>query len=72
MTAAAVTLVIAGFLFGALTAVFVMLVVGIRAGERTRSLTGAPTSRLEVLARTLLRVGVRTGHLASSRDGEKD
>ena len=34
MTSATVTLVIAAFLSGAVTAVFVMLVAGIRAGDR--------------------------------------
>ena len=70
MTSATVTLVIAAFLSGAVIAVFVMLVVGIHA--RPRRLTAASHGRLEALTRTVLGVGVRTGHSASGRDGEKD
>jgi len=72
MTSAAVTLVLAAFLSGAVIAVFVMLVVGIHAGDRSRRLTAGPHGRLEALARTMLGIGVRTGHPASDRDGETD
>ena len=72
MTSATVTLVTAAFLSGAVTAVFVMLVAGIHAGDRPGHLTAASHRRLEALTRTTLGVGVRTGHPASSRDGEKD
>ena len=72
MDSAAVTLVIAAFLSGAVIAVFVMLVAGIHVGDRPRRLTAAPHSRLDALTRTMLGVGVRTGHPAGNRDGEKD
>ncbi len=72
MTSAAVTLVIAAFLSGAVTAVFAMLVAGIHAGDRPGRLTAAPRGRLETLARVMLGVGVRTGQPASDRDREKD
>jgi hypothetical protein len=72
MTSATVTLVIAAFLSGAVTAVLIMLAAGIRAGDRTRCLTAAPRRHLEALARAVLGVGVRTGPSASNRDGEKD
>jgi hypothetical protein len=72
MTSATVTLVIAAFLSGSVGAVFVMLVAGIHAGDRPRRLTDAPHSHLEAITRTMLGVGVRTGHPASSKDGEKD
>jgi hypothetical protein len=72
MTAATVTLVIAAFLSAAVTVVFVMLVLGIRAGDRPHGLTGMPNGHLEALARTLLGVGVRTDHPSSGEDGEKD
>jgi hypothetical protein len=72
MTFATVTLVIAAFLSGAVTAVFVMLVAGIHAGDRRRRLTDAPHSHLEAITRTVLGGGVRTGHPASSTDGEKE
>jgi hypothetical protein len=69
MSSAAVTLVIAAFLPGTVTAVFVMLVAGIRAGDRRR-LTAPPRSRLDALTRTMLGVGVRTSHRTGGRDGE--
>jgi hypothetical protein len=72
MTPAAMTLVIAAFLSGAVIAASVMLVAGIHAGDRPGHLTAASHRRLEALTRTMLGVGVRTGHPASSRDGEKD
>ena len=53
----------AAFLSGAVTAVFAMLVVGIRAGDRAHHLTAEPPrGQLEALTRTVLGVGVRTGH----------
>ena len=69
MSSATVTLVIAAFLSGAVAAVFVMLVAGIRAGDRRR-LTAPPRSGLDALTRTMLGVGVRTRHWTGSRDGE--
>jgi len=72
MASAVVLFVIAAFLSGAVTAVFTMLVAGIHAGDRPGHLTAASHRRLEALTRTMLGVGVRTGHPASSRDGEKD
>ena len=47
MNSATVTLAITAFLSGAVTAVFVMLVAGIRAGSRR--LTAPPRSRLDAL-----------------------
>jgi hypothetical protein len=72
MASAAVALVIAAFLSGAVSAVLVILVAYIQAGDRARRLTVAPRSRLEVLTRAMLGVGVRTGHPASDQDGGKD
>lgn len=72
MTSAAVAFVIAAFLSGAVSAVFVMLVTGSQADDRARRLTAAPRSRLETLTCTMLGVGVRTGHPASNQDGGKD
>ena len=63
MLPAIVTFAIAAFLSGAVTAVFAMLVVGVRAGDRPRHLTAQlPRGQLEALTRTVLGVGVRTGH----------
>ena len=62
MPPAIVTFAIAAFLSGAVTAVFVMLVAGVHAGDRPRHLTAAPPrGQLEALTRTVLGVGVRTG-----------
>ena len=62
MASAVVPFVIAAFLSGAVTAVFAMLVAGVRAGDRPGHLTAAPPrGRLEALTRTVLRVGVRAG-----------
>jgi hypothetical protein len=62
MPPAIVTFAIAAFLSGAAIAVFVMLVAGVRAGDRPGHLTAAqPRGRLEALTRSVLSVGVRAG-----------
>jgi len=62
MASSVVLFIIAAFLSGAVTAVFVMLVVGVRAGDRPGRLTVVlPRGQLEALTRTVLGVGVRTG-----------
>jgi hypothetical protein len=71
MPPAIVTLAIAAFLSGAVTAVFVILVASIHAGDR-HHLTAAPNDQLEAFTRHMLGVGVRTGALASHGDGEED
>ena len=68
MTSVIVLLVIAAFFAGAVTAVFVMLVAGIHAGDRPRHLTAAPHGQLEALTRTILGVGVRTSHDDAQKD----
>jgi len=68
MTSAAVLFVIAAFFSGAVTAVFVMLVAGIHAGDRPRHLTGPAHGQLESLTRAILGVGVRT----TRDDAKKD
>ena len=68
MTSATVLFVIAAFLSAAVTAVFIMLVAGIHAGDRPRRLTAASHGRLEALTRTILGVGVR----ASRDDSQED
>jgi len=70
MSSATVTLAIAAFLSGAVTAVFVMLVAGIRAGDRRR-LTAPPHSRLSALTRTTLGVGVRTSQCTDGNEREE-
>ena len=68
MTSAIVLLVIAAFLSGAVTAVFIMLVAGIHAGDRPRHLTAGTHGQLEALTRTILGVGVRTSHGDAQKD----
>jgi hypothetical protein len=67
MSSAVISIAIAAFLSGAVTAVFAMLVVGIHAGDRPRRLTAQPPcGQLESLTRTILGVGVRA---ADDREG---
>lgn len=68
MTSATVLFVIAAFFSGAVTAVFVMLVAGIHAGDRPRRLTGCTHGQLESLTRTILGVGVRASYGDSQDD----
>jgi hypothetical protein len=72
MTCATATLVIATFLSGAVTAVFVMLAAAIRAGDRTGRLADAPHGQLQALTRSMVGLGVRTGPAASDGIGEED
>jgi hypothetical protein len=60
MSAAVISIVIAAFLSGVVTAVFAMLVATIHAGDRPGRLTAAPPhGQPESLIRTILGVGVR-------------
>ena len=68
MSAAVISIAIAAFLSGAVTAVFAVLVAGIHAGDRRRHLTAASHGQLENLTRTILGVGVRTSHSDSQKD----
>jgi hypothetical protein len=61
MTFSVWMLVLAVFLSGAVSGVFVMLVLGIRAVNRARHLTDEPGTHLDALTRSVLGVGVRTG-----------
>jgi hypothetical protein len=70
MHPATVTLAISAFLSGAVTAVFVMLVAGIRSGDH-RHITAAPDRHLDAFTRTTLGVGIRTGPPARGTDGEE-
>jgi hypothetical protein len=60
MTLSAWILVLAVFLSGAAAGVFVMLVIGIRRGDRAHHLADEPGTRLDALTRSVLGVGVRT------------
>jgi hypothetical protein len=60
MTFSVWMLVLAVFLSGAVAGVFVMLVIGIRRGDRAR-LTAEPGTYLDAMTRSVLGIGVRTG-----------
>ena len=66
MTLAVGILALAVFLSGAVAGVLVMLVIGIRRGDRARHLADEPGTRLDAVARHLLGVGVRTDCPASN------
>jgi hypothetical protein len=69
MTFSAWMLVLAVFLSGAVAGVFAMLVIGIHIGDRTRHLADEPGTHLDAITRSVLGVGVRTGH-KSGAEGE--
>ena len=68
MTFSVWMLVLAVFLSGAVAGVFILLVIGIRRGDRAH-LTDAPATHLEAMTRSVLGVGVRTG-CNSGAEGE--
>jgi len=53
---------IAAFLSVSAAFVFIMLVIGIRKGDRVRHLYNAPDTALDALTRSFLGVGVRHSH----------
>ena len=63
-------LILALLLSGAVAGVFVVLVIGIRRGDRAHHLTDEPGTRLDAITRTVLGVGVRTGRPAGNSDAE--
>jgi hypothetical protein len=68
MTFSAWMLVLAVFLSGGVAGVFILLVIGIRRGDRAH-LTDEPGTRLDAMTRSMLGVGVRTG-CNSGAEGE--
>jgi len=72
MTFSVWMLALALFLSGAAAAVFIALVIGIHIGDRAHHLADEPDTHLDALTRSVLGVGVRTGHTAgdSSAEGE--
>ena len=69
MTLAIVILAITVFLAGAALGVLVLLIVGIRRGDRARRLADAPHTRVEAVTRRVLGVGTRN-HLDGNDGGE--
>ena len=59
MSLCACIIAIAAFLSVAAAVVFVMLVIGIRKGDRARHLSDAPDTALDALTRSFLGVGTR-------------
>ena len=55
----ATVIAIAAFLSLSAAVVFVMLVIGIRKGDRARHLSESPDTALDALTRSFLGVGVR-------------
>ena len=65
-------LVLAVFLSGAVAGVFVLLVIGIRIGDRDYHITDEPRTRLDALTRSVLGVGVRTACPISKSSHEEE
>jgi hypothetical protein len=63
-------LALAVFPSGAVTGVLIMLVTGIRRGDRARHLADEPDTYLDAVTRCTLGVGVRTGFPAGSNRTE--
>ena len=72
MTFSVWLLVLAVFLSGTVVGVFVMLVIGIRKGDRGQHLTDEPGTRLDALTRSVLSIGVRTGSPSGNSGAEGD
>jgi hypothetical protein len=69
MILAIVILAITVFLAGAALGVLVLLIVGIRRGDRARRLADAPHTRVEAVTRRVLGVGTRNH--PDGNDGEE-
>jgi hypothetical protein len=70
MTFSTWILVLAVFLSGAVAGVFVLLVIGIRMGDRARRLADEPATRLDALTRSALGAGVRANWPAGNNSAE--
>jgi hypothetical protein len=70
MTFSVWMLVLAVFLSGVAAGVFVMVVIGIRIGDRAHHLTDEPGTHLDAVTRSVLGVGVRTGWAAGNSGSE--
>jgi hypothetical protein len=70
MTFSAWIIVLTVFLSGAVAGVFVMLVIGIRIGDRAHHLTDESATHLDTTTRCVLGVGVRTSRPAGNSGAE--
>ena len=62
MAFSACIIAIAAFLSVIVAVVFIMLVIGIRKGDRARHLSDAPDTALDALTRKFLGLGVHRSH----------
>lgn len=69
MTFVVAILVIAVFLAGAVLGFLLLIVIGIRSGERARHLVDAPHTHAEAITRRVLGVGTRN-HSGGNTDEE--
>ena len=70
MTFSAWILVVAVFLSGAVAGLFIMLVIGIRRGDRTH-LADEPGTHLDAITRSVLGVGVRTDRRSAAKEDDQ-
>ena len=69
MTFAVAILAIAVFLAGAVLGFFLLIITGIRSGDRTRRLANAPQTHVEAITRRVIGVGTRN-HSGGNADEE--
>jgi hypothetical protein len=69
MTFAVAILAIAVFMAGAVFGFFLLIIIGIRRGDRTRHLADAPHTHAEAITRQVLGVGTRN-HSRGNADEE--
>ena len=69
MTFAVAILAIAVFLGGAVLGFLLLIIIGIRRGDRTRHLADAPHTHAEAITRRVLGVGTRN-HSGGNAGGE--
>ena len=69
MTFAVAILAIAVFLAGAVLGFLLLIIIGIRRGDRTRHLADAPHTHAEAITRRVLGVGIRN-HPGGNADEE--
>jgi hypothetical protein len=71
MTLSTWTVVVAALLSGAATGAFILLVIGIRTGDRARHLADQPGTRLDAITRTVMGVGIRSSRTARASGTEE-
>jgi hypothetical protein len=69
MTFAAAILALAVFLAGAVLGFLLVIIIGIRRGDRARCLADAPRTRAEAITRRVLGVGTRNRSRGNAGEG---